>query len=792
MKKLKSFIIITFIFSIIVGYILPIRVYAGDETDDTTAEPTIDEAEFNNFSSFSDQGFASLDGIVGILTWLIRAPIAAGILTVETVISQVIMAGDVEEAGFIIDMEDIIFSGGATDTGVTNEVNILDVNFFDFSNPDSSMNKIKENVAKWYYIIRNIAIGISLLVLIYLGIRMAISSIAEDQAKYKTMFKDWVVGLVILFTLHIIMAVLVNLNSQLVGIIRRAGGLDGNTLGGYETVLMKNMFSGSLVVGMGSMFIVLLMLGMKIAFFWMYLKRLFNIGFLIVISPLITITYSIDKIGDGKSQALGAWLREFIYNLLIQPFHCIIYLIFVTSGLTMLETGTLRGIIFSLMAMLFIFKAEDIVKTIFGFRAGSLSKLAEAAAVTNLLSGDKDKGGSSSGPANAVGEVGGGDGAAPAGGNGGVLGAGVPRNGGVPGGNGGVPGGVPGGINPGGAGNGSGAATGGASAGATPRQPRTATASKKDKFISKLNQIKNKPGQVLGEMADGGKLRIKSLANKAAEKSFKAAPGIAAGLVGAGMSGSAITGYAVGKKVGKKAKFSRNVAEGFGNKSADYDAQIAAIKESSMEEALKDQEERNLIENARAAYDNYADWHPNANMDEEVENVMEASDDELLGNPEAKKLQETLMALNDFYKEDYSGEETINKALEQVKGNPQIDSAIEELMDHPNYALSSKTKLINNTDRWLDQMDAAKASGKNYLKSDEYKKLSGEEKNLAKKMYAEKKVLETRYSSKRIDDPNLTLDQQKQLRADQAKERANDEIKKMISSSYDKHQDINA
>ena len=104
----------------------------------------------------------------------------------------------------------------------------------------------------------------------------------------------------------------------------------------------------------------------------------------------------------------------------------------------------------------------------------------------------------------------------------------------------------------------------------------------------------------------------------------------------------------------------------------------------------------------------------------------------------------------------------------------------------------SKTKLINNTDRWLDQMDAAKASGKNYLKSDEYKKLSGEEKNLAKKMYAEKKVLETRYSSKRIDDPNLTLDQQKQLRADQAKERANDEIKKMISSSYDKHQDINA
>ena len=33
-----------------------------------------------------------------------------------------------------------------------------------------------------------------------------------------------------------------------------------------------------------------------------------------MISPLISITYSIDKIGDGKSQALNTWLKEFIYN----------------------------------------------------------------------------------------------------------------------------------------------------------------------------------------------------------------------------------------------------------------------------------------------------------------------------------------------------------------------------------------------------------------------------------------------------------------------------------------------
>ena len=56
----------------------------------------------------------------------------------------------------------------------------------------------------------------------------------------------------------------------------------------------------------------------------MYIKRMLTVGFLIVIAPLITITYSIDKMGDGKSQALNAWLKEFIYNVLIQTFHCII------------------------------------------------------------------------------------------------------------------------------------------------------------------------------------------------------------------------------------------------------------------------------------------------------------------------------------------------------------------------------------------------------------------------------------------------------------------------------------
>lgn len=96
-------------------------------------------------------------------------------------------------------------------------------------------------------------------------------------------------------------------------------------------------------------------------------KAYVNYFILIIIAPLITITYSIDKLGDNKSQALDTWLKEFIYGILIQPFHCIIYLVFVSQAIDLCSTGTLASILLSVMMMFFIMKAEGIVRKIFGF-----------------------------------------------------------------------------------------------------------------------------------------------------------------------------------------------------------------------------------------------------------------------------------------------------------------------------------------------------------------------------------------------------------------------------------------
>ena len=63
---------------------------------------------------------------------------------------------------------------------------------------------IKHSVVKFYYYLQKFSIGLSVLVLIYIGIRMAISTVASDKAKYNKMLIGWVSSLVLLVFMHII------------------------------------------------------------------------------------------------------------------------------------------------------------------------------------------------------------------------------------------------------------------------------------------------------------------------------------------------------------------------------------------------------------------------------------------------------------------------------------------------------------------------------------------------------------------------------------------------------------
>ena len=81
--------------------------------------------------------------------------------------------------------------------------------------PDEESNRVvtsKQNMAlqlqplisQWYTAIRNIAIVLSMSVLLYVGIRMLLASVAQEKAKYRQMLLDWIVGVcfTIFYALH--------------------------------------------------------------------------------------------------------------------------------------------------------------------------------------------------------------------------------------------------------------------------------------------------------------------------------------------------------------------------------------------------------------------------------------------------------------------------------------------------------------------------------------------------------------------------------------------------------------
>lgn len=236
--------------------------------------------------------------------------------------------------------------------------------------------KIKESITGVYYICRLIALSISLVVLIYIGIRMALSTIASDQAKYKKMLISWIESIIILFLMPYLISLIYSFGELITGVfyeIRNTllGTAAGSTAGAYdifEDTIRSTTFdlvfslSGLKLTMWSIIYWCLLFTEMK--FLWTYLKRFLMVGFLIVISPLITITYSIDKAGDGKAQAFSTWFREFVVNVLIQPLHALIYLIFVLTA----NAIAVSSPIVALALLMAMGQVERMVKVIFDLR----------------------------------------------------------------------------------------------------------------------------------------------------------------------------------------------------------------------------------------------------------------------------------------------------------------------------------------------------------------------------------------------------------------------------------------
>jgi hypothetical protein len=230
------------------------------------------------------------------------------------------------------------------------------------------MYMISQKVTTYYYVMRNLAIAILLFILLYIAVRMATTTLSKDEAKYKRMLVDWGVSLALVFVLHYIMIITFYVSNSLVSVLE--GALTDDTTWDYTKLILQALVP---FTGFGEAIIFLMLIGMELTFLFMYIKRIIVLGFLILIAPLITVTYSLDKIGDTKSQALNTWMKEFIYNVIIQPFHCILYITMINTVIhEMADKEGFGGFIVYIIVLQFVKEAEEIIKRIFNIQAGSM------------------------------------------------------------------------------------------------------------------------------------------------------------------------------------------------------------------------------------------------------------------------------------------------------------------------------------------------------------------------------------------------------------------------------------
>ena len=286
----------------------------------------------------------------------------------------------------------------------------LDANFFtdnDHSNQLGGNNKsivseLKSVVSGWYVAIRNIAIVGLLSVLIYLGIRIIISSSAGDKAKYKQTFMDWVIALCLIFFLHYIMVFAMTISESVTDMI--AGNQQGD--GTINQVIVqinadndansKRFYSnfvnvariktqlGNFPAKMGNVLLYLAFTAYTVYFAVIYLKRILMLAFLTIIAPFVSLTYPLDKLKDGHAQAFNFWLKDYIFYAMLQPLHMLLYTVFVSSALTLAS----QNMLYAIVAMAFIVPAEQIVKKMFGIHGNtesSISGFAGGAVAGTLL-----------------------------------------------------------------------------------------------------------------------------------------------------------------------------------------------------------------------------------------------------------------------------------------------------------------------------------------------------------------------------------------------------------------------
>lgn len=271
-----------------------------------------------------------------------------------------------DEDNQAITLEDVIY----------NKIPILDVNIFT-NTPggktvpqDSVVNIVRQIISTWYVSFRNLSIMALAVIIIYLGIRIALSTIPEKTSQYKTALLSWVVSIMLVFTIHYFMVIVFNINESIVSLFADTGGEEAL----FDTIQTRAMdIRMDIGIPATIMYIVLQVYLLK--FLWIYVKRYLAIMILIVLAPFICAKYAFDSAKGKRGSSLTSWMYDFTLNVLLQSVHALLYTALMGIAIE-ISLSNLWGFIIALVFINFISKADKIFMDIFDFgRGGSVKEV---------------------------------------------------------------------------------------------------------------------------------------------------------------------------------------------------------------------------------------------------------------------------------------------------------------------------------------------------------------------------------------------------------------------------------
>lgn len=260
-------------------------------------------------------------------------------------------------------------------------------------NESTGWNSLRKMVSIWYQVLRYIAVIGLLSILIYLGIKIILSSSAGKKAEYKSALINWIIAMFLIFIMHYIMAFIIVLIQKFTTLLGKSIGNIKVTFG--DKTFITNFMGlarfqaqeNSLTNQLGYVIIYIAFITLTFKFTFIYFKRMLKMAILTLVAPLVAMMYPLDKKGGGKAREFDFWLKEYIYTALLQPVHLLLYNLLIGTAVQI----SVKNPIYAIIALFFMANAEKMFKKIFGFgRAGKgmengLEKTIGAAAMTSAV-----------------------------------------------------------------------------------------------------------------------------------------------------------------------------------------------------------------------------------------------------------------------------------------------------------------------------------------------------------------------------------------------------------------------